>query len=141
MSEAKSFPFPVLSPDNIDYTEEIKYTASASKVSDENAVHVRHHLAGDSLISSALLSGKAAFACVVSLPSTMYRRIAVWDSNKLDGLQKIDYSNSGYGSEFSAAESPMFRPIILAKSRIVESAGAGLSSLWLNKPIVLVKYF
>lgn len=135
MSEVKSFPFPVLSPDNIDYTEDIKYTASTKKMSNGNAVCVRHHLVGDSLISRALCNGEAVFACVVSLPSTMYRCIAISDSNELEQRQEIDYSDSGYGSEISAAESPMFRPIILAKSRITESSGAGLSSLWSNKPI------
>ena len=61
----------------------------------------------------------------------MYRRIdVVAGTESVVCEQRIDYTDSGYGEELSAAESPMFRPIIIAKKPIKKSAASGLSDLW-----------
>lgn len=137
MPEVKSFPFPVLSPDSADYDDGVEYSAKITKMGDVPAVGVRHNLCGDSLITNLLQDGKAAFACIVSVPSTMYRRIFVADGGAPECCQNIDYSESGYGEDTDAVESPMFRPVILTKDKITKKATqcAGLGKLWQSSDI------
>ena len=137
MPEIKSFPFPVLSPDSVDYDEGLEYSAKIARTPGANAVRVRHNLVGDSLVSHLLRDGTATFACIVSVPTTMYRRIFVADSRAPDCQQEVDYSESGHGDDTDAVESPMFRPVILAKEAITKKAeeGAGLGELWAGSTI------
>lgn len=137
MPDIKSFPFPVLSPGSVDYDDGIEYSADTARMRDGNVVQVSHKLVGDSLVSRLVREGAATFACVVSLPSTMYRRIFVADSQTPECSQTVDYSESGYGDDTDAVESPMFRPIILVTRDISQAAGqgAGLGALWADSAI------
>ena len=131
MPEIKSFPFPVLSPDSMDYAAG-EYEAGIARTDNGGVVVVRHHLHGENLIARLLQEGKAAFACIVSLPTTMYRRVFVSDTAATTDRQQINYSEAGHGLREFAVESPMFRPIVLVKETIEKtvSDGDGLDSLW-----------
>ena len=137
MPEIKSFPFPVLSPDSVDYDDGMEYSAKIVRTPGTNTVRVRHTLVGESLVSHLLREGTATFACIVSVPTTMYRRIFAADSRAQDCQQEVDYSESGHGDDTDAVESPMFRPVILAKEAITKKAeeGAGLGELWAGSTI------
>ncbi|MBC6428526.1 MAG: hypothetical protein GDA55_04760 [Cellvibrionales bacterium] len=131
MLEVKSYPFPVMAPNSLDYPE-CKYGAEVSRMEDECQVSVRHHLQGDCLVADLLRRGEAEFACIVSLPATMYRRIESAPSTDLNHIQIIDYSDSGYGDEGTAVEPPMFRPLILLKNPLNHAvlSSDGLNHLW-----------
>lgn len=139
MSEIKAFPFPVLSPDSADYNDGVGYSARISKMGDAPVVQVHHHLVGDSLVANLLREKAAVFACIVSVPSTMYRCIAVANGHEPECSQNIDYSESGHGDDTDIVESPMFRPVVLATSSISKSAkqSAGLGALWSGSAIVI----
>ena len=131
MAEIKSFPFPVLSSSNMDYAEG-EYEAVVARADDCGVVVASHQLHGENMIAGLLRQRKAAFACVVSLPSTMYRRVFVSDVAGTEHRQKIDYSESGHGLREFAMEPPMFRPIVLATEAIEKTIGDGdgLDSFW-----------
>lgn len=136
MREIKSFPFPVLSPYSADYNDGIQYSAETVRMREGAFVQVSHKLVGDSLVASLLREGAATFACVVSLPSTMYRRIFLAESREMECSQVVDYTASGYGDDTDVVESPMFRPIVVAKKDYVGQArNAGLGVLWSNNTV------
>ncbi len=139
MPEIKSFPFPVLSPDSADYAEGMEYSAKVARTPGAAAVSVRHRLVGDCLVARLLREGFAAFACIVSVPSTMYRRIFLADAREPECSQDVDYSESGHGDDTDAVESPMFRPVILAKKSFSQNAAknAGLGPLWQDGGITI----
>ncbi len=139
MSELKSLPFPVISPDSMDYTD-AKYEVKINRIRDENKSEVRHRLSDDNMVAHLLKEGKAAFACVVCLPSTMYRKIFVAPAvNVLEYPQTVDYSASGYGSKVFSLESPMYHPVIVTKEKVKRTAdpGDGLNSLWAHGGILI----
>ena len=133
MSDAKAFPFPVLSPHSLDYKEGVGYESKVNRDQNKDAVHVQHNLKGDSIIACQVRDQRAVFACVVSLPSTMYRRLFVSDSHNLSHVQQIDFSESGYDGDVS----PMFRPLILSKAGLEKTVAKedGLGDFWLNETI------
>lgn len=141
MSEAKAFPHPVLSPSSLDYRSDIEYKAEVNRGRDSvDTVHVRHTLTGNSLIARAIKEGQATFACVVSLPSTMYRRLFYADSNdskELEHSQPINFSESG--NEGNAT--PMFWPLILHEKGFAKSVEEhdGLSKFWKDQKINVAK--
>lgn len=141
MSEIKSFSFPVLSPDSIDYSDECAYGAEAARSSNSSSVSVSHRLDGGGLVSQLVKNGQAAFACIVSLPATMYRRVEVADSTDLAHVQTIDYSQSGYGQDTVSMDSPMFRPVVLTTEKVEQQSVARdrLAFHWAGAGIVIPK--
>lgn len=136
MPELKSSPFPVISPESMDYTD-AEYAVKVIRLRNENKVEVRHVLRGENLVAQMLRDGRAAFACIVSLPSTMYRKIFVAPADALEYSQTVDYSKSGHGAKGFSLESPMFRPVIVAQKETALSANRahGLNALWSDADI------
>ena len=129
MMDTKSFPFPVLSAASLDYPGEAEYVGDISRM-DNSSVIVSHKITDDNAVARFLKEGRAAFACIVSMPSTMYRRVFVCDDSKsLQADSKIDYKDSG---AHDSGEQPKFRPIVIKKGDCSIAAGdAGLDEqLW-----------
>ena len=147
MPELKSFPFPVWSSDSADY-EKGRYEANIKpRLQGSNVVTIRHAFHEGGLIGEMLNNRQAVFGCIVSLPSTMYRRVFVEGPEDVCEQtvvceQPIPYDDSGYGQVTAAVESPMFRPIILAREDVTKKVNAatdGLIPLWEGAEITIHK--
>ena len=128
MMDAKSFPFPVLSAVSLDYPG-AEYVGDISRM-DNSSVIVSHKITDGNAVARFLKEGGAVFACIVSLPATMYRRVFVCnDSKSLQADSKIDYKDSGAHDN---GEQPKFRPVVIKKGDCRIAAGdAGLDEqLW-----------
>ena len=128
MMDAKSFPFPVISAASLDYPGAVEYVGDISRM-DNSGVIVSHKITDDNAVARFLKEGRAVFACIVSLPSTMYRRVFVSDSTLLNVDHQIDYKDSG---AHDGGEQPKFRPVVIKKGDCRIAAGdAGLDEqLW-----------
>ncbi len=141
MSEIKSFPFPVLSPSNMDYSDNCSYSAESSRIQKDCNLLIQHHIEGKNLVGTLINEKRAAFACIVSLPATMYRRVFVSDTTELECRQVIPYAESGYGQNDVSIDPPMFRPIIIAKEEIniKSTLEHQLNFHWKNTDITIPK--
>lgn len=104
-SEAvRSMPYPVLEPGSLSY-ENGEYAVSGLEMGADGAsVALKHEIAGAPLLESLLREQKAKYACLVSAPSTGYRRLELSD----EAAQTVSWDSRNIG------EPPMLRPLIVA---------------------------
>lgn len=108
-----AFPFPVLSETSLCYVDGVSYEAHIHRRDEEDDITVEHRLRGDSLVAALVNEKRAKFACDVSVPLTMCRRIYPLDGDgEVVAMQRIP-CNKG---EFSGI--PRLRPIVVCAERI-----------------------
>ena len=131
-----SFPFPVLRADTLDFHESAKFTAEVQRPHGAGNATVRYTLSDNNLISRLIREDYAKFACVVCVPSTMYRTLEVFNEQlnfqdeenqiELQVTHNFDLENSLVSS------SPFFRPVVIATEDIdgkIENSDR-LDSIW-----------
>ena len=142
MADIKSFPFPIMSDESLDFLNSGgEYTTELSLYEDENKVVIGHELKGENIVSHLLKGSKAKFACIVVLPSTMYRRIHPSESSSTNCNQNIDLSESGCYQKMNQ-DLLMFRPVVLTKEKIekkVDGNDGLLSEFWEGQSISIPK--
>ena len=133
-----SFPFPVLGPERLDYISACSYQTSDWSVKNGDTVSLRHRLEGDCLVSRLVAEGKAKFACIVVVKTTMYRRTFVHDSGgELFADQTFTIQRG-----MRTIEAPKMLPLVIhtsADSAITPATADGLDSLWEQRQFALPK--
>lgn len=133
-----SLPFPVLGPERLDYQPECSYQTSDWTVNDGDIVSLRHHLSGDCLVSRLVKEGKAKFACIVVVKTTMYRRTFVHDSNRELFADQTFTIRRG----MRTVETPKMLPVVVylnADKAIIPAKTDGLDPLWRGRKFTLPK--
>lgn len=120
--EARALPFPVLSDASICYVDRVSYRASVSRKA-EGDILVEHRLSGGGLVASLVNDGRAKFACIVSVPMTMFRKVY-----RLDGDGEVVAMQRIPCDEGELSGTPKLRPIVVCAEKIppvtvVESHG------------------
>ena len=110
--EAQALPFPILSEASICYVNGVSYRAHVSRKPD-GGILVEHHLSGDNLVASLINDGRAKFACIVSMPLTMFRRVY-----RLDGKGEVWAMQKIPCNEGELSGSPKLRPVVVAAENI-----------------------
>lgn len=108
--------FPVLRGDSSDYIPEAQYKADVNRHGESGKATVHHRITGKNLVAQMLAEGKAVFACVTCVPSTMYRTLEVCQEkpNKTaDGA--VDISQTFDTPEDHIDSPPVFHPIVVAR--------------------------
>lgn len=108
--ETQILPFPILSETSLCYVDRVSYQANVSRIPDGDII-VEHNLSDDNLVSSLVDDEQAKFACIVSIPSTMFRKVYRLDI-KGEKMQKIPFDRD----EFSGK--PKLRPIVVCAGNI-----------------------
>lgn len=117
---SQSFPFPVLSPDCMDYVANAKYSAGLSYMRDAGIV-LFHKVTDNTLVSELISRQTAKFACYVSHPQSMLRKLFVHAGGGLEEKQIIA------PSDFHSAETlegSWFRPIVIATDYFSDATSA-----------------
>ena len=110
--EVQAFPFPVLSEASICYVDGVSYRASVSRKQDGDII-VQHRLDGDSLVASLVNNGRAKFACIVSVPLTMFRKVYSLDGEgSAPTVQRIPCGEGDFSG------TPMLRPVVVCTENI-----------------------
>lgn len=119
MTLCKGFPFPVLSPDNMDYIDDVEYSASISYKEDVG-IYICHEVKEGNFVSGLISQNSAKFACLVSQPASLFRKIFIYDGDdgKVIANQKI-ISSDFYSPEILAGS--LFRPMVVATKDINEN--------------------
>lgn len=108
---SQSFPFPVLSPDCMDYVAGAEYSATLSYRKDAGIV-LFHKVTDNTLVSELVSQQMAKFACYVSRPQSMFRKLFVHDDGKgLEERQTIAPPDPHFAE---ALEGSLFRPVVIA---------------------------
>ena len=108
-----AFPFPVLSETSLCYVDGVSYEAHVHRRDENDDITVEHRLRGDSLVTALVNQKRAKFACDVSVPLTMCRRVYPLDGGgEAVATQQIP-CNEG---EFSGI--PRLRPIVVCTEGI-----------------------
>ena len=121
----RSMPYPVLEPGSLSY-ENGEYTVSDLEMGADGAsVSLKHEIAGAPLLESLLRGQKARYACLVSSPSTGYRRLKLSD----EAAQTVSWQPQDVG------EPPMLRPLIVAVEEVERCLKPedGVAEEWLRR--------
>ena len=111
--EARVFPFPVLSEASICYLDRVSYQVDVGRNKQGGDIIVEHRLSGDNLVASLVNDGRAKFACVVSMPLTMFRKVYPLDGGgELVAIQRIPCD------EGELSGTPMLRPVVVCAKSI-----------------------
>jgi hypothetical protein len=131
---ARLFPFPVLRMTAASgevqppYQGGAQFLSEVSRKSGDDA-NIVHNLQGENLVSSLLRQGRAKFACVVCVPSTMYRTLAIFDG-KFGGGEKggqpfIEARQRVPLADSLLSSPPFFRSLVVAAEEISRTVGEG----------------
>ena len=106
--EARAFPFPVLANYSLCYADGVSYNAHISSVEQSGEISVAHRLTDNNLVASLVADQRAKFACVVSVPLTMFRAIySHQGGGELSADQRIQLEKN----ELSGT--PKLRPVVV----------------------------
>lgn len=108
---SQSFPFPVLSPDCMDYAAGAKYSADLSYKRD-TGVALFHKVTSPTLVAELVSQGRAKFACYVSLPQSMLRKLLVHKEGDSTEAKQVIAPCDFHSAE--TLERSFFRPIVIA---------------------------
>lgn len=122
----RSFPYPALDEGSLSFPDG-NYEADIQAVASRHAAHVRHGIQGAPLVRRLVEEGKAACACVVSVPVTGYRRLF---------LAK-EFEHTIEWDEASVGEPPVFQPqvVCLEAIRHTISVNDGVHRLWVGAEV------
>ena len=131
-SVVRSIPHPVLEDGNFSFLNG-SYTVT-TEVSGNSGTKVilQHTVAGAPFVENLVATGKAKYACLVSVPKTGYRKLEI--SN--ESTQEIGWDLG------IAGEPPMLRPLVLfvgekCRHRLTEADG--VAKIWQGRTIEIEK--
>lgn len=130
-SEAvRSFPYPALDEGSLSFPDG-SYEVEIQAVAGRHAAHVQHDIQSAPLIRRLVEEGKAACACVVSVPVTGYRRLFLEKS----------FGQTIKWDEFSVGEPPVFQPRVICLEDIEHSLSEndGVHRLWVGQKVIFPK--
>lgn len=110
--DARAFPFPVLSDSSICYVDGVSYQASINRRQDGDIL-VEHRLSGGGLVASLVNEKRAKFACVVTMPLTMFRKVY-----RLDGEGEVVTMQRIPLNEDEISGTPKLRPVVVCAENI-----------------------
>lgn len=110
--EAQILPFPILSEASLCYADGVSYQATVNRKQGGDII-VEHRLSGGNLVASLVNDGRAKFACIVSVPSTMFRKVY-----RLDGEGEVVAMQSIPCDESELAGAPKLRPVVVCAENI-----------------------
>ena len=110
-----AFPFPVLSESSLCYVEGVSYEASIERKDEKDDITVEHRLRGDSLVATLINEKRAKFACVVSAPLTMHRKVHPLETDSQGNAWATQRISCNEG-ELSGI--PRLRPIVVCTENI-----------------------
>lgn len=130
MSSIKALPYPAVEDGNFSFPDAVYEVAPKSPGNSENRATFRHQLKGAPFIEKLIQSGEAKFACLFSIPKTVFRELYISNSNEQEITWDLDV----------VGEPPILGPLVVYVGRGMRcrlTDQDGVSRIWQNREIEL----